>query len=287
LSLSVIILSFNRREALLRTLREIDVWRTAINAEVIVVDNASTDNSPAAVREHAPWARLIVQATNTGVAGFSAGAALATGDTLLILDDDSWPDPQALTAALALLAAKPTIAAVALVPKHPKTNAIEWPFVTRATPRCTIMGCGNLVRAEAWRKVGGYEAGFFLYRNDTDLAMKLLGAGFDVWLDPAWIVWHDSPAAAEKSERWLHLATRNWLWLCRRHGASWRIKLLAGTLGVLTALRHAGPSLSRLRKVLRGVTDGIDLDAPPLPPTVIVTGTAMKLYLRMRWRSQT
>ncbi len=287
MSLSVIILSFNRREALLRTLREIDTWRATINAEVIVVDNASSDGSPDAVREHAPWARLIVQAANTGVAGFNAGAALATGDTFLILDDDSWPDPAALTAALALLTAKPTIAAVTLVPKHPKTNAIEWPFVTRATPRFTVMGCGNLVRADAWRKVAGYESGFFLYRNDTDLAMKLLGAGFDVYMDPAWIVWHDSPAALDKSERWLQLATRNWLWLCRRHGGSWRVKVLAATLGVITALRHAGPSLSRLRKVLRGVTDGVDLDAPPLPPAVITTGDSLKSYLRMRWRNQT
>jgi hypothetical protein len=56
---------------------------------------------------------------------------------------------------------------------------------------------------------------------------------------------------------------------------------------VITALRHAGPSLSRLRKVLRGVTDGIDLDAPPIPPAVITTGDSLKSHLRMRWRNQT
>ncbi|HLP85653.1 MAG TPA: glycosyltransferase family 2 protein [Phycisphaerales bacterium] len=285
--LSVVILSFNRREALLRTLREIDSWRAKHDAEVIVVDNASNDGSVEAVRERAPWAKLIAQASNTGVAGFNAGAALATGEHLLILDDDSWPDPASLASALALLAQRASIAAVALVPKHPTTKSIEWPFVTRPTAKFTAMGCGNLVRTDAWRKVGGYEDRFFLYRNDTDLAMKLLGAGFDVYMDPAWIVWHDSPAAAIKSERWLHLATRNWIWLCRRHGATWRVKLLASVLGALTAFRHAGPTPSRLGKVIRGIMDGVDLAYPPLPPSVICTGEAMKEHLRMRWRKST
>src|SRR5690606_34605702 len=82
-----------------------------------------------------------------------------------------------------------------------------------------VMGCGNLVRRSAWQAVGGYEESFFLYRNDVDLALKLLaagGKGGGVWFDPTWVVWHDSPAAApnrRKSLRWFELATRNWIWL--------------------------------------------------------------------------
>ena len=287
MKLSVVILSFNRRDALLRTLREIDAWRGEHDAEVIVVDNGSGDGSVEAVREKSPWVKLIAQASNTGVAGFNAGAAMANGELLLILDDDSWPEPAALTGAMAMMRSRATLGGVALVPKHPTSKQTEWTLATRATARFPVMGCGNLVRRDAWQKVGGYEEGFFLYRNDTDLAMKLLGAGYDVYMDPAWTVWHDSSATATKGERWLQMATRNWIWLCKRHGYSWRVKLLAGVLGGMVALRHAGPSLSRLRCVATGIMDGIDIAPPALPASVIVTGDAMKEYLRMRWRGAT
>src|SRR5207253_932781 len=100
---------------------------------------------------------------------------------VLILDDDAHREPAALEAALALLGQRPSIGAVALHPRHPASGASEWPFAerarTEAEERWPVMGCGNLVRTDAWRAVGGYEEGFFLYRNDVDLALKLLAAG--------------------------------------------------------------------------------------------------------------
>jgi GT2 family glycosyltransferase len=279
--LSVVILSFNRRDALLRTLGEVDGWREAMDAEVIVVDNASKDGSVAAVKEKFAWAKVISLAENKGVAGFNTGVAMAEGELVLILDDDSWPDRAGLEAAVACVKERATIGGVALVPKHPKTKVSEWAFANQRTARCAIMGCGNLVRRDAWKKVEGYEEAFFLYRNDTDLAMKLLGAGFDVVMDPAWIVWHDSPAAAMKSERWLEIATRNWIWVCRRHGTGWQ-KFACAVVAIAVAVRHAGPDLTRLKRVFAGVRDGVDLAAPAVPKGVIVDGSGLREYVRMR-----
>ncbi|HRQ73389.1 MAG TPA: glycosyltransferase, partial [Phycisphaerales bacterium] len=123
LSLSVVVLSFNRRDALLETLRRLHAGRATRDAEIIVADNASADGTPDAVREHAPWARLVQLPTNEAIAGFNRGADAARGDALLVLDDDARPDDNALAQALALFAERPDLAAVTFLPVHPATGA--------------------------------------------------------------------------------------------------------------------------------------------------------------------
>lgn len=273
--LSVIILSFNRCAALQRTLTELRGQGLFDRGEVIVVDNASGDGSAAMVRREFPGATLLALSQNVGIAGFNRGVETARGDLLLILDDDAWPEPEALTGALEMLRTRPATGGIALLPVHPATRTPEWRHKGVPQSRWPAMGCGNLIRTEVWRSVGGYEESFFLYRNDTDLALKLLAAGFDVWFDPAWVVWHDSPAAKAKSERWFTLATRNWVWLARRHGRrfSGRIGLLAG---VAWAVRLAGLSLRKQWCVLKGATAGTLKSPPRVPPACHIDGKAFR-----------
>jgi GT2 family glycosyltransferase len=269
--LSIIILSYNRREALRRTLTELAAQGLVSSAEVIVADNASGDGSAEMVRTEFPRVVWHGQTHNHGVSTFNTGALLARGEHFLLLDDDSWPDSEALRGALDLLAGRPEVGAVALLPKHPSTGREEWTGLGEGgRGGFARMGCGNLVRAEAWRRVEGYESRFFLYRNDTDLALKLLSAGYDVWFDPAWVVWHDSPAASRKSERWLRLATRNWGWLARRHGRGLS-KWFGMLAGAAWASRQAGLSVRRQLAVVHGVLDS--LQTPPgLPEACRVDG---------------
>lgn len=275
--LSVLIVSFNRREALARTLEHV---RACSPHEVIVADNGSADGTPDMLRAEFPWVRLLQMEGNLGVEAFNRAARAASGDVLLILDDDSWPEPEGLAGAMSRLEGDPDLGGVALLPRHPATDASEWPFAASSQRGWPVMGCGNLVRASAWAKVGGYEPRFFLYRNDVDLAMKLLGAGFGVAFNPAWIVRHDSPGAAVKGERWLHLATRNWLWLARRHGRG-RHRVIGMTLGPLWSLRQAGWSLARVRCVLRGVREGLLSPAPTLPDEVVPDGAAWRAFMSL------
>lgn len=290
LSLSAVVLSYNRRDALRQTLENLTDTLDAQPApsEIIVVDNGSTDGSAAMVRELFPSARLIEPPGNIGVEGFNVGARAARGEVLLILDDDASPDPRALDEATALLSRRPDIAAVALHPRHPRTGESEWPFADpqrSADPRTRddwpVMGCGNLVRAQAWRRAGGYERGFFLYRNDVDLALTLLAAGHHVRFDPAWVVWHDSPAAGRKSQRWFRTATRNWIWSARRHGAP-TDAALGALLGWAWAHRLAGASPRAHLAALRGAIDGVLMSAPPLPRTVKPTGAPYRRLLKLK-----
>lgn len=277
--LSIIIVAYNRKAALLRTLEHLHAVEPSASAEIVVVDNASSDGTADAVRDQHPTVRLIELDENTGVAAFNRGVEASTGQTVLILDDDSWPDPTALALALELLAEREDVAAVALHPRHPGGGRSEWPFARRVEQACDawpVMGCGNLVRKAAWQHVGGYCEGYFLYRNDTDLALSLGTVG-KVWFDPSWVVWHDSPAAARKSVRWCHLATRNWLWMAKRH--SRHPSRFWAWLGVVQAFRLAGARPSAIIAVLKGVRDGLFHAAPP---TVSSSPQGWRALMRLR-----
>ncbi len=265
-AVSVCILSFNRRDALRRTIESLRADPGLEGAEIIVADNASTDGTVDALRAEFPDVRVVALNENSGVAGFNRGAALARGAYVLILDDDARPAPGAVGALIARLDRDPTLGAATLHPRHPATGASEWPFAesggarggarSLGARRWPVMGCANLVRRDAWEALGGYDESFFLYRNDCELALRLLAAGWGVTFDPALVVWHDSPATGRKSARWFELATRNWIVMCRRHGRG-----VTGTIALLSgwawAHRLAGLDLAMHARVLRGVRAGL------------------------------
>lgn len=266
-SLDVIVLSYNRWGALERTLSVLVAHPLVGPDRIIVVDNASTDGSPGRVAEKFPDLRLVTCEKNLGVEAFNLGVAASKAECVLVLDDDAVPGDRALERGLAALAHDRTLGAVTLHPRHPGSGASEWPAHRALNGRPSrdwpMMGCGNLVRRAAWESVGGYEANYFLYRNDADLALKLNGVGLGVYFDPALVVWHDSPAGAggAKSVRWHELATRNWIWMARRHGGG-----LTGVFGALLgwawAHKLSGWSLARHVATLRGLKAGVLEPAP-------------------------
>jgi hypothetical protein len=287
-TLSAVILSYNRSDALERTLREIHAQKWSAEAELIVVDNASTDGSAAMVRASFPGVKLIALERNVILEGFNIGAAAATGEFLLVLDDDSWPNPGAVDSALACMRSDPSIGGLMLHRRHPRTQAFEWPFEVESglRRRWPDMGCGNMYRLEAWRRVGGYETRYTLYRNDTDMALLLLAAGYDVVFEPSWLVWHDSLIASRKSDRWLRLSTRNWMWMARRH-ATGLTRLKGQVLGWLHAHRLAGLRPKGHASVVMGAIEGWWHAAPSLPKTELPArgrDYARLLELKMRFR---
>ncbi|MEL7471815.1 MAG: glycosyltransferase [Planctomycetota bacterium] len=289
LSLSIIVLSYNRRDALAHTLERLTGDPATAQAEIIVVDNASADDTLGMLADRFPALDVLALETNIGVDAFNRGVDRASGDVVLILDDDAWPEPDAIEGAMRELAADPSLAAITLHPKHPSTGKSEWPFAHAAgswSRDWPVMGCGNLVRRAAWIALGGYERDFFLYRNDADLALKALAANLGVGFDPAWVVWHDSPAAKRKSARWFQGATRNWVWMTRRHGRGFG-GVIASLAGWLWAHKLAGPRLGDHARVFRGALAGWLSSPPPLPPTASPSGRDVRTLLTLltRYRS--
>lgn len=266
-TIDVIVLSHNRWDALRKTLSALLAEPVACG--ITVVDNASTDGTAERLRAEFPSVGLLALTENIGVDAFNRAVAQSQAELVLILDDDATVPPRVLRQAAAVLAQRPELAAVALHPRHPRTGRGEWPFApdgATTSDAWPVMGCANLVRRADWLAVAGYEPAFFLYRNDTDLALKLLAAGRGVHFDPSLIALHDTPMGAgqRKSIRWHRLATRNWIWMSRRH-ARGRTAAWAALLGWAWAHKLAGLSPSRQWATLRGGFSGIFSPPPPTP----------------------
>ena len=254
-----------------------------------MVDNASSDGTPERVETHfpPPQVKLIRMKENAGVEAFNEAALRSEADAILILDDDAIPDDDGLMVAVRALEQDAKLGAVTLHPVHPRDGRSEWPFARAlqgaSTDAWPVMGCANLVRRSAWNAVGGYEKGFFLYRNDADLALKLLGSGLGVRFDPALMVRHDTPAGAgdRKSVRWHEMATRNWIWMARRHGRGFS-RIGGALLGWAWAHKLAGLSLSRHAATLRGAWAGWMRSAPPTGASA-PDGSAWRRLMELRF----
>ena len=104
MDVSIVIVSYNGRDFLHRCLASIYRHTRDIEYEVVVVDNASRDDTPQMVRDGFPQARLIVQPHNAGFAGgANRGLAEAQGDALLLLNPDTLFDGNILPSMLAYL----------------------------------------------------------------------------------------------------------------------------------------------------------------------------------------
>ena len=109
----VVIVSWNTREHLARCLAALGAGGDGIALDVIVVDNASSDGSPAMVAEKFPHARLIENATNAGFGrACNTGAAAGSARAILLLTRDCEPAPGAVAAMLGALDGDRTLGAV-------------------------------------------------------------------------------------------------------------------------------------------------------------------------------
>jgi GT2 family glycosyltransferase len=291
LRVAAVVLGHSRPEALRATLRSLTEHplfaQRELGNSIVVIDNGSTvglsldelgSNHGAAVHTMRLDENMGVEGFNRGVKAALEADPARKPDLVLILDDDARVESRHLSEAVALMSRRDDLGAVTFHPRNPDTAASEWAFADqldwRPTDRWPVMGCANLVRADVWERLGGYEPTFFLYRNDTDLALRILrlsrasadGAGhrtrldgptYGVYFDPRWVAWHDTPAGADgrKSARWHKLATRNWVWTCRRNARA-TAALRGAAIGWAWAHRLAGLSPRRHAATLAGAISG-------------------------------
>ncbi len=268
-SIGVAIASYNRRERLLETLGLIANDFDLANAPIVVIDNASSDGTAMAVEKRFPRVTIHRRDSNDGVEGYNDAVARLKTDYVLVLDDDACPEPGAIRGALACLAARPEVGAVALNPVD-ALGMSEFPLRSDDSgmrERWPLLIAGFVVRRADWMRVQGFEGSFFLYVNDTDLALKLLASKRQIVLDPSLRVQHFSPTSQRRPPAWFHLAARNRVWLIRRHAG-----LLPGAPLVVLALADIGRrGLGRpaaLMQAIGGALKGLTTRPKPLPQGV-------------------
>ncbi len=231
-TLSVLIVAWNSREELTRTLPAL-LPELGMGDELIVVDNDSDDGTPEAVLALAPSARVVRSGGNLGfAAGCNLGAAAAGGDLLVVLNPDAaplpgwgeairrpWREGRGWAAWQALVAdAGGTRINSAGNPMH--FAGIVWAGghgrpIEQAPPvgevTC-LSGACLAIPLRTWHQLGGFPERFFLYHEDVDLSLRLRLRGGTLGIEPAAVVDHDYEfGAREHKWRWLERNRRAFL----------------------------------------------------------------------------
>jgi GT2 family glycosyltransferase len=277
-TLSTIIVSHDSRAAVGRTLPAL-VGQLRGGDELIVVDNASTDGTPEAVRELAPQAKLVEMGANAGfAAGCNRGAREASGELLCLLNPDAVPaDGWREGIERPLEDGRGWVAWQGLVTAEEGTTVntrggvvhftgIAWaggagePLnggqpgnrgrfaepVPRVEPGFVSGACLAVPR-RVFMSAGGFPEEFFLYHEDVDLSLRLRLAGGRLGVEPAARVDH-SYEFEKGAAKWRHLERNRWATLIRTYPASLLAVLapaLAATEIALVAIAVRGGWLSQ------------------------------------------
>jgi N-acetylglucosaminyl-diphospho-decaprenol L-rhamnosyltransferase len=251
LDLSVSIVNTNSRELLLACLASL----SEVEAEIVVLDNASEDGSAAAVRERFRNVRLIEQRHRAGFgANHNAVIRATTGRYVYVLNEDTTSDDWALGRITSYLDAHPRVAALGprLVYPDGRLQDSAWRFPTPLVsalglatlgrlgvtqsrgdaprPVDWVMGAALVLRREALDQVGLFDEEFFLYSEEVDLQARLRRAGWDVHYFPqATVVHHESQFSAGIPERRINemWRSRHRYWAKHHSGTGARVAALA------------------------------------------------------------
>jgi GT2 family glycosyltransferase len=223
-SLSVLIVAWNSREELGRTLPALAA-ELREGDELIVVDNDSPDDSGAVAAELVPAARVVRMGRNVGfAAGVNAGAEEASGDLLVILNPDAAPLPgwgEGIRrpwlegrgwAAWQALVAEAGGARINSAGNPLHFTGIVWAGMhgrpiaeaPAASEVVCLSGACLAIPLSTWRALGGFAERFFMYHEDVDLSLRLRLRGDTVGIEPSAVVDHDYEfGGSEHKWRWL------------------------------------------------------------------------------------
>ena len=217
LDLSIIVVNWNTKDLLSQCLQSIYETVSNLSFEVIVVDNASTDGSQAAIREQFPLTRLIENQKNEGFARANNQAMTASqGRYVLLFNSDAIATSGAIQSLVSLGDAEPRIGIIGAQLLNPDGSfqASYTPFPTLWQEFFVLTGLGRLlrghwypsrgpeedkgprmvdyvegacllVRRQAVEEVGGLDEGYFMYAEEVDWCYAMKRSGWQVWYQPA------------------------------------------------------------------------------------------------------
>jgi GT2 family glycosyltransferase len=225
--LSVVVLAWNERDDLAGCLDALAAADVPGGLEVVVVDNGSTDGTPALL-DATPWVRVVRNERNVGVApGRNAGLAVAGGRDVGFLDSDTVVGPQTLRRLLDALDEDPGLGMVGPRLEYPdgtlqlscrrvpgaaavvanRAASVLGGRLARPARRYLmadaphdrrmdvdyLLGAAMLLRGRAIREVGGFDPGStpggFGF-DDLDVALSLWARGWRVAYVPDAVARH-------------------------------------------------------------------------------------------------
>lgn len=291
------------------------------DARVVVVDNASTDETADAVRQLLPDAELVLTGRNAGyAAGVNAGIRRVDPDEqVVVLNPDLVLDPGCIARLLAALDDETVGVAVpvmrdaaggtALSVRREPSASRAWAEALLGGGRAARLGLGEVVAdpaayahehdvdwatgaamaisATARAAVGEWDESFFLYSEEVDWCRRVRAAGLRVRLVPTATVTHRGGAYDADPALWRILMANRVRDHARHHGrvsrTSHRTALLTGEL-----LRSVGPRGAAHRAGARAVLapDRVPQAAPVRvsePPATTADGPGFIWFAAQDW----
>ncbi len=260
--LSVVIVTHDSRAAVAATLPALTA-QLRDDDELIVVDNASMDETPALARELAPEAIVIETGANLGFAvACNRGAETATGELLCLLNPDAvpaggWRDAIEipLTEDRGWSAWQGLVTAEGGRAINTRGGVIHFTGISWAggagEPVGAISAAGEpgfvsgaclAISRALYTEIGGLPEDFFLYHEDVDLSLRLRLAGGRLGVEADARVDHEYEFA-KGSQKWLYLERNRWASLIRTYPGALLALLapaLAATELALIAIAAAG-----------------------------------------------
>lgn len=214
--IAVVIVSWNVREYTRACVRALVDDST--EKEIVVVDNASSDGTVAALRKEFPEINIIANATNRGFAGGVNQGVVATAAPIIFLLN---PDTRIVPGSLAILVeamdhiAGPSIFGAHLVNEAGEAvssirNNPTWVNqagillkVHRIFPRLfkhyfkrgfdykkeqlvdQVMGSAMAIRRDAWNALGGFDETFFIWFEEVDFCKRARDLGYNILYSPS------------------------------------------------------------------------------------------------------
>jgi N-acetylglucosaminyl-diphospho-decaprenol L-rhamnosyltransferase len=206
-NVSCLIVTYNSEEVISNLLT--DLFRIIPDGPVIVIDNASSDQTVCIIHNQFPGVQVIQNVRNVGYGrAVNQGVEMCHTPYIFVLNPDiSIPDSQTVTELVDFLEASPLAGATGPLQYTVDQNGMglnficsywswrsftsyiyyrsqqQWPAKEPIKVPFLNAGC-IMIRRSVFIKVGKLNPKYFLYGEDPDLGLKLVRHGYESWLLP-------------------------------------------------------------------------------------------------------
>ncbi len=274
---SVVVLNWNGREHLTTCLSSLCA-QVYPSTEVVLIDNGSTDGSPAYVREAFPSVRVVELPTNVGVTpALNVGIRHSRGEYIGMINNDTEADVQWVTESVRALETYPqagfTASRIRLFYQrshldtagdqffwtgHPAKRgwlAADGPEYDRPAWVFGSCGAAAFYRRAMFDDIGSFDEDFFAVFEDIDLSFRAQLMGYQCRYVPSAVVYHKVGATrgigAANLTHYYRIHRNRWFVLIKNlPGALW-LRYFGPILAAEAAMLAAAASRARIKVALQ------------------------------------